>query len=443
MTDTPTPAAPRNCCWPHHCDSCPQGKFGYTGGIRGWRWTRCGCGTEFGTDAECAPTPAAPSPATPAPAEPSDVDAELRDIADYHRKMAALKPLGLNFAWHNDLAMTMERAVATLATLRAELKADDERLRVAEERVWPGETHGCDAPDWMADEILTLRAELAEAKEVERALIHRNEERLFEAEGKMLAAQARVAEMDKRSRAARDAASEERCHAVCDVQQWLDEADKASHDTRSALEKGDKFSADRLMAAHDEAEKKILATVAWLVEHRYEDLADLRAQLAALREELRHTHAALTHNAVVAGQAQDEIVKLEAELAQQRQRAEAAEREREQDRKDLGDYDTWEETIRICQANASAVRMLHGEVDHLRAEVAARERDTVERCAAALDWEIGEAQRMRGFCLQVEPESVSGWETVKHTYQDAAKKIRALLTPPVPASAADTTNTGA
>ncbi len=45
------------------------------------------------------------------------------------------------------------------------LSADAERLRAAESRVWPdGPTHGCDAADWLAEEVLSARAALREAE---------------------------------------------------------------------------------------------------------------------------------------------------------------------------------------------------------------------------------------------------------------------------------------
>lgn len=55
-------------------------------------------------------------------------------------------------------ATELRRLAAEVERLRGAMRADDERLRQAETRVWPGTTHGCDAPEWMADEILTLRA---------------------------------------------------------------------------------------------------------------------------------------------------------------------------------------------------------------------------------------------------------------------------------------------
>ena len=77
-----------------------------------------------------------------------------------------------------DAAAERDRLVAEVKTLRAKLERsqqqasdfvqtiddNDKRLRDAEERVWPGQTHGCDAPEWMADEIEVLRVQLAEAE---------------------------------------------------------------------------------------------------------------------------------------------------------------------------------------------------------------------------------------------------------------------------------------
>ena len=53
---------------------------------------------------------------------------------------------------------------AEIETLRGAMAADDKRLRDAEQRVWPEETWGCDAPDKMADEILSLRQQLDAAR---------------------------------------------------------------------------------------------------------------------------------------------------------------------------------------------------------------------------------------------------------------------------------------
>jgi hypothetical protein len=62
-------------------------------------------------------------------------------------------------------AMTAgELMQAEIETLRGAMAADDQRLRDAEEKVWPGVTWGCDAPDLLADEILHLRQQLDAAQ---------------------------------------------------------------------------------------------------------------------------------------------------------------------------------------------------------------------------------------------------------------------------------------
>jgi hypothetical protein len=60
---------------------------------------------------------------------------------------------------------------ATLAAVRLQLahtqgamRADDERLNAAATKVWDENIHGCDAPDWMAEEILDLRAQLDDTR---------------------------------------------------------------------------------------------------------------------------------------------------------------------------------------------------------------------------------------------------------------------------------------
>jgi hypothetical protein len=56
-------------------------------------------------------------------------------------------------------------ALDEVATLHGAMAAADARLRAAEARVWPdGTTWGCDAPDHLADEVATLRAERDEAR---------------------------------------------------------------------------------------------------------------------------------------------------------------------------------------------------------------------------------------------------------------------------------------
>lgn len=59
-----------------------------------------------------------------------------------------------------------ESTCGQIEALRAALAAQDARLRAAEDRVWPGVTFGCDAPDHLAEAILGLRAERDEARMV-------------------------------------------------------------------------------------------------------------------------------------------------------------------------------------------------------------------------------------------------------------------------------------
>lgn len=59
----------------------------------------------------------------------------------------------------------LDAARAEIETLKGAMAADDRRLRNAEERIWPGKTWGCAAPDLLADEILHLREQLDAATE--------------------------------------------------------------------------------------------------------------------------------------------------------------------------------------------------------------------------------------------------------------------------------------
>jgi predicted nucleic acid-binding Zn-ribbon protein len=55
-------------------------------------------------------------------------------------------------------------ARAEIETLQGAMSADDKRLRDAEERVWPGLSYLCAAPEKMADEILSLQQQLGDAE---------------------------------------------------------------------------------------------------------------------------------------------------------------------------------------------------------------------------------------------------------------------------------------
>ena len=58
---------------------------------------------------------------------------------------------------------------ARVALLEGAQRADDERLRAACKTVWPDRDHDCDTPEWLADEVLGLRARVAalEAKQAD------------------------------------------------------------------------------------------------------------------------------------------------------------------------------------------------------------------------------------------------------------------------------------
>ena len=63
-------------------------------------------------------------------------------------------------SYHSMMLQWQERASkaeAEVQLLKGVIAADDKRLLDAEQRVWPGETWGCDAADHMAECILSLR----------------------------------------------------------------------------------------------------------------------------------------------------------------------------------------------------------------------------------------------------------------------------------------------
>lgn len=94
------------------------------------------------------------------------------------RKEAGLNqtfPIRTVFEENKRLKEELSRARESEAVLKGAMRADDERLRIAEERVWPGKTWGCDAPEFMADEIEKLRAALAAKEEEIERLRHRHD----------------------------------------------------------------------------------------------------------------------------------------------------------------------------------------------------------------------------------------------------------------------------
>ena len=82
--------------------------------------------------------------------------------------------------WDAETGAELRRLHGDNEILRRAMDADDARLRTAEERVYGGMTWGCDAPEHMADEILSLRVErdalARELDECKRVLAYAAEE---------------------------------------------------------------------------------------------------------------------------------------------------------------------------------------------------------------------------------------------------------------------------
>ena len=103
-----------------------------------------------------------------------EVDQALTQAKDDGKRMEArIQELGEEA---NNLEEALQKMEADRDALRAELdlvhgeiRADDERLYAAWVRIHGAPDDcaniGCDAPEWMADEILRLRAELERTKE--------------------------------------------------------------------------------------------------------------------------------------------------------------------------------------------------------------------------------------------------------------------------------------
>lgn len=86
-------------------------------------------------------------------------------IAEAEEENEPTLTMDVTVAWEyvallRSLRATVERLEGENKTVRGAMRADEERLQRAATAVG-AEIHGCDAPEWMADEILALRAEVA------------------------------------------------------------------------------------------------------------------------------------------------------------------------------------------------------------------------------------------------------------------------------------------
>ena len=91
-----------------------------------------------------------------------DMNSRANDgIEELHKKIRRLTNLSNHHEWvANKYKTQYEKVVAEMQLCKGAMKADDERLRNAEHRVFGEVTFGCDAAERMADEIEELRYEL-------------------------------------------------------------------------------------------------------------------------------------------------------------------------------------------------------------------------------------------------------------------------------------------
>ena len=91
-----------------------------------------------------------------------DMNSRANDgIEELHKKITRITNVANHHEWvANKYKAQYEKVVADLELCKGAMKADDERLRNAEHRVFGEVTFGCDAAERMADEIEELRYEL-------------------------------------------------------------------------------------------------------------------------------------------------------------------------------------------------------------------------------------------------------------------------------------------
>lgn len=91
-----------------------------------------------------------------------DMNSRANDgIEELHKKITRITNVANHHEWvANKYKAQYEKVVAEMQLCKGIIKADDERLRDAERRVFGDVTFGCDAAERMADEIEELRYEL-------------------------------------------------------------------------------------------------------------------------------------------------------------------------------------------------------------------------------------------------------------------------------------------
>lgn len=88
------------------------------------------------------------------------VEAPVMDTAGSSSPLPAVRPSAAWAAEVDALRSALEATRQDLVLARGAMRAADERLAAAAMRVWGDHTHGADAPEWLADEVLWLTGEV-------------------------------------------------------------------------------------------------------------------------------------------------------------------------------------------------------------------------------------------------------------------------------------------
>lgn len=192
------------------------------------------------------------------------------------------EPHRISGATELDLYRENQRLSDELSAVTGAMRADDARLRAAAMRIWGGGAFGCDTPDMMADEILTLRQKLASERALrERAERERDVERhvrvTVEAE---LKGERKAHEETKKANREAERIFLDELLARRAAESALADEREAHAETRASLEaaKRDHEGACLLVAKmHHAATGAIQGPIRGVVE----DVADVRSRLAA------------------------------------------------------------------------------------------------------------------------------------------------------------------